>query len=265
MSTPAQEQQRAAVLADTAFRALTAARVSLGEAADTTRDVDNYLRRSEEDIFELPPQANRVREAEEPAPFQRNAQYLAGQVDDRLRAGRRGIDEVRDRLGDGARALKASREALTELSELPVEHDQAAMSRLAYQLDTLDRAVDNFGESINQADRRLVAAREAIDPLLNSSQYVDDRQATAARITNVAESLDTQLMQTRAGLRTLNEGFDDARGDANQAKGESAELAKAFHAAANPTPRADQHPQKAATDAAHKPKESEITSRLRDL
>lgn len=269
MSTPAQEQARAqawaARLADTAFQAMAAARVALGRAADVTQEVDAYVLRSEREIFELPEQAHQVQIAEKAQPFQRNAQALAGEADQRIRYARRGIDEVRDCLGDGARALKASREALTELSDLPVQQDNAAMTRLSSQLNTLDAAVGDFTESIDNADRRLVAAREALDPLVNSSLYVDNREATAALITNAAHSADTQLMQTRAGLGTLNEGLDYARGDSTQATAESAELAKAFHAAANPTPRSAQHPQHAATDEPHKPKESELTSRLRGL
>jgi len=269
VSTPAQEQQRiqerAAWLAETAANALHSARASLGHAADVTRDVDAYLRRSEQEVFELPVQAHQVQFAEQAQPFQRNAQYLAAEADDRLRAGRRGIDEVRDRIGDGARALKAGRDALTELSQLPVQHDHAAMSRLSHQLDSLDRAVGNFSESIDSADRRLVAAREALDPLINSSMYVDDRQSAAARITTAAHGADTQLMQTRIGLNSLNEAFDDSRGDSYQAAAESADLARAFQAAANPTPRAAQQHQAAASDEAHKPKESEISSRLRGL
>lgn len=269
MSTPAQEQQRvqqrAAWLADTAANALNAARVSLLQAADVTRDVDAYLRRSEQEVFELPVQAQRVQFAEEPRPFQRNAQEVADQIDQRLSAARRGIDEVRDRVGDGARALKAGRDALTELSTLPVQHDHAAMDRLSHQLNSLDRAVGNFSESIDSADRRLVGAREALDPLINSSVHVDDRQAAAARITTAAQGADTQLMQTRSGLNSLNQAFDDSHVDSHQAAAESADLARAFHAAANPTPRAAQQHQAAATEEAHKPKESEISSRLRDL
>ncbi len=269
MSTPAQEQaraqERAAWLAETAFNALTAARTSLGRAADVTREVDNYLRRSEEEIFELPVQANRVQTADEPRPFQRNAQELADQADQRIRYARQGITEVRDNVADGGRALRASRDALTELSELPVQHDVAAMDRLSHQLNTLDAAVGNFTESIDNADRRLVATREALDPLVNSSGHVDNRQAAAALITDAAQSADAQLMQTRAGLNTLNEAFEDTHGDSTQATAESAELARAFHAAANPTPRAAQQHQPAAADEAHKPKDSEIASRLRDL
>ncbi|MFI5730216.1 hypothetical protein ACIA49_08865 [Kribbella sp. NPDC051587] len=268
MSTPAQEQQRAqeraAWLAETAANALSAARSSLGRAADVTRDVDNFLRRSEQEVFELPGQANRIAVESEPRPWVRNVQQLADQADQRVRYGQQGINEVRDRLSDGARALKAGRDALTELSELPVEHDQAAMSRLSSRIDALDRAVVDFGEGIDNADRRLVATRETLDPLINSSANVQDRDATAAGITNAAQTADSQLMHTRAGLNTLNQAFDNTQADSHHAAAESADLARAFHAAANPTPRTDQQTQPAAADEAHHPK-SDIASRLRDL
>ena len=58
-------QERAAWLAETAANALHSARVSLGHAADVTRDVDAYLKRSEQEVFELPAQAHQVQFAEE--------------------------------------------------------------------------------------------------------------------------------------------------------------------------------------------------------
>src|SRR5207247_5585619 len=79
MSTPAQE--RAFVLAESTANALTAARNSLSFAADAADEVDNVLRRSENDIDDLRSQSNRVRDADEPWRPVRNAQGL-GQAGD---------------------------------------------------------------------------------------------------------------------------------------------------------------------------------------
>ncbi|TDD63105.1 hypothetical protein E1263_02030 [Kribbella antibiotica] len=269
MSTPAAEQQRtqerAAWLADIAANALHSARGSLGRAAHVTQEVDNYLRRSEEELAYLPGQANQVRAAEgETRPFVRNAQHLAGTADDRIRHGQAGIAEVRNQLDQGANALRAGREALNELSTLPVQHDTAAMVRLAYKIGALDNAVQNAHHGMDEASRRLTSARDSLAPLVNGAP-TQDRESTAALINQSATAADTQLANARLGLGTLNESFATTQGDSQAAAADSADLARHFAAAANPTPSAAQQHQPAAGDEAHKPKESEIASRLRGL
>jgi len=237
VSTPAQE--RAFVLADSTVNALTAARNSLSFAADAADEVDNVLRRSENDIDDLRSQSNRVRDADEPWRPVRNAQELGQDVDRRLRGGRQGLEEVRDHLEQSARAIAAGRSFLAELEELPGRRS-ATTEQLRYRLESLDRAVHGAVAGVERTDWRLTAARRNVEPLFEASAHSDDRARTAAVINDVGEDVGRDVGHARGAIRTLREDLDNTRPDAFNIAKDTSDLATAIRAGTNPTPQSAQ-------------------------
>jgi chromosome segregation ATPase len=233
------QNEQAALLAEQAANALAAARTSLGLAADVTDEVDNVLRRSENDIYELPAQARLVRDNEDPQRHLRIAQGAAEEIEQRLRNGQAGLVEVRDHLDQGARALDAGRQILTELEQLPGQQGEAT-DRLRSRLDGLGRAVRDAGEGVEAAGRRLADARLNIEPLIYQSRQIDDPHRTAAVIGDAGANVQNDVMVVQRRLAGLREDFEAARPNATAAAQQSAELAMAARAAMNPTPASAQ-------------------------
>jgi hypothetical protein len=236
MSTP---NEQAALLAEQAANALAAARTSLSIAADITDEVDSALGRSENDISELPTQAKLVRDADEPGPYLRNAQGAADAIDRRIRDGQAGLAEVRDHVDQGARALNAGRQFLTELEQLPGQRGEAT-KLLRSRLDSLGGAVQKAGEGVEDAGRRLAAARRNIEPLIYQSRHIDDPGRTAAVIGDAGANVKNDMRVVQGGLAGLREGLEAARPNATAAAQQSADLARAASAAMNPTPTSAQ-------------------------
>jgi predicted nucleic acid-binding Zn-ribbon protein len=247
----AQQQERAAMLADSTVNALTAARTSLGFAAETADEVDQVLRRSENDIVELGAQVNRIRyagdepqrTAEDVAVEVRrqfgNAQELAGDVDRRLRAGASGLQNTQDHLEQSARAIAAGRQFVGELEQLPGQQN-ARVAQLRDRLATLDRAVHGAMEGVDRTGAQLTAARRNLEPVLEGRAYTDDPARTAAVVNEASSTVDQDVLNARNSIRGLREDFDTTRPDVNAAARDSDELATAIRAGTNPTPRAQQ-------------------------
>jgi chromosome segregation ATPase len=231
--------EQAALLAEQAANALAAARTSLSIAADVTDEVDSVLRRSENDIYELPTQARLVRDTDDPQRHLRNAQGAAEDIERRLRNGQAGLVDVRDHLDQGARALDAGRQILTELEQLPGQQGEAT-DRLRSRLDGLGRAVRDAGEGVEEAGKRLAAARSNIEPLIYQSTRIDDPHRTAAVIGDAGANVQNDVMAVQRRLAGLRQGFDAARPEATAAAQQSADLAMAARAAMNPTPASAQ-------------------------
>lgn len=258
MSTPAEEQrlqaqqqERAALLADSTVNALTAARTSLGFAAETADDVDQFLRRSENDILELGGQVNRIRYAgDEPQQTEedvadevhrqfRSAQELAGDVDRRLQAGTGGLRDAQGHLEQSARAIAAGRQFVGELEQLPGQQNERT-GQLRERLANLDRAVQEAMEGVDRTGSRLTAARRNLEPVLEGRPYTDDPARTAAVVNEATSGVDQDVLTARNSIRTLREDFDTTKPDVTAAARDSDELATAIRAGTNPTPRAQQ-------------------------
>jgi predicted nucleic acid-binding Zn-ribbon protein len=247
----AQQQERAAMLADSTVNALTAARTSLGFAAETADEVDQVLRRSENDIVELGAQVNRIRyagdepqrTAEDVAVEVRrqfgNAQELAGDVDRRLRAGASGLQNTQDHLEQSARAIAAGRQFVGELEQLPGQQN-ARVAQLRDRLANLDRAVHGAMEGVDRTGAQLTAARRNLEPVLEGRAYTDDPARTAAVVNEASSTVDQDVLNARNSIRGLREDFDTTRPDVNAAARDSDELATAIRAGTNPTPRPQQ-------------------------
>jgi predicted nucleic acid-binding Zn-ribbon protein len=247
----AQQQERAAMLADSTVNALTAARTSLGFAAETADEVDQVLRRSENDIVELGAQVNRIRyagdepqrTAEDVAVEVRrqfgNAQELAGDVDRRLRAGASGLQNTQDHLEQSARAIAAGRQFVGELEQLPGQQN-ARVAQLRDRLANLDRAVHGAMEGVDRTGAQLTAARRNLEPVLEGRAYTDDPARTAAVVNEAGSTVDQDVLNARNSIRGLREDFDTTRPDVNAAARDSDELATAIRAGTNPTPRPQQ-------------------------
>jgi hypothetical protein len=236
MSTP---NEQAALLAEQAASALAAARRSLGLAADVTDEVDKVLKRSENGIDELPDHARLMRETNNPQWSLLNANRAAEVIEQRLRVGQSGIADVRDHLDQGARALDAGRQFLTELEQLPGQQGKE-LDRLRFRLDGLGRAVRDAGEGVDEAGKRIAAARRNIEPLIYPPNHIDDRHRTAAMIGNTGANVQNDVMAVRSRLAGLREDFDLTQPNATVAAWQSAELATAARAAMNPTPASAQ-------------------------
>jgi hypothetical protein len=258
VSTPAEEQrlqaqqrEHAAMLAESTVNALTAARTSLGFAAESADEADQVLRRGENDLAELSGQVNRIRYAgDEPQRTPedvatevhrhfRNAQELASDVDRRLQAGAGGLREARDHLEQSARAIAAGRQFVDELEQIPGRQGPRT-EQLRDRLANLDRAVHGAMAGVDRTGWRLAAAHRNIEPLLEGHGYTGDPARTAAMVSEAATGADQDVMHARSGIRTLREDFDTARPDAHIAARDSDELATAIRAGTNPTPRAQQ-------------------------
>jgi chromosome segregation ATPase len=227
------QNEQAALLAEQAANALAAARTSLSIAADVTDEVDSVLRRSENDIYELPTQARLVRDTDDPQRHLRNAQGAAEEIERRLRNGQAGLVDVRDHLDQGARALDAGRQILTELEQLPGQQGEAT-DRLRSRLDGLGRAVRDAGEGVEQAGKRLAAARRNIEPLIYQTSRIDDPHRTAAVIGDAGANVQNDVMAVQRRLAGLREDFDTARPNTAAAAQQGAELAMVVRAATNP-------------------------------
>jgi hypothetical protein len=236
MSTP---NEQAALLAEQAANALAAARTSLGFAAEATDEVDSVLRRSENDVYELATQAELVRKTDDPQRHLRNAQGAANDIDWRIGNGQTGLAEVREHLDQGARALNAGRQFLTELEQLPGQRGEAT-NLLRSRLDGLGGAVREAGEGVEDAGRRLAAARRNIEPLIYQSRHIDDPGRTAAVIGDAGANVQHDMRVVQGGLAGLREGFEVAQPNATAAAQQSADLARAAKAAMNPTPTSAQ-------------------------
>ncbi|GAA0580296.1 hypothetical protein HPO96_20180 [Kribbella sandramycini] len=260
MSTPSLEpQRRAAELAEFAANALHDARLKLSHAADATQELNTVLRRAEDEIYELPLQASKMEATGQARPFLQNAQYVADQIDRRLENGGHLVGEIRDRLDSATTGLQAGRQALEELSRLPVEHDRELMDRLSHRISDLNTAVNSAHDGLDRANTRIGRAQESLGGLI---EHRSEPSPTFVRDT--AADVDRDLMHTRTGVRELAEDLDGHDPNA-AATAQDAELARAFHAGAYTTAKSAQRHQPAAADEAHKPAETEITSRLRGL
>jgi chromosome segregation ATPase len=258
-------KERVAALTDQTAAALAAARSSLGSAAVTTENVRQVLRRSEGDIAELAGQATRVRYADEPRPYLRNAQELAEDVDRRMRDGQRGLGEVGDDLEQATRALDAGRQFVAELEQLP-ERQVAETEHLRQRVEALSSAVRNAGDVVQDVGARLGAARQNVEPLLESSGHVDDRDRTAAMIAQAGSGVDNDVMSVQRRLAGLSENLDHAQPQAAAAAHLGADLANTARVAANPTKASDQSkPGSAADQDPHRRTNEPAHSALRDL
>lgn len=247
----AQQQERAALLADSTVNALTAARTSFGFAAETVDEVDRYLHRSENDILELGGQVNRIRYAgDEPQRTGEDvavevhrqfgsAQELAGDIDRRLRAGTSGLRDAQDHLEQSARAIAAARQFVGELEQLPGQQNERT-AQLRERLANLDRAVHGAMDGVERTGSRLTAARRNLEPVLEGRAYTDDPARTAAVVNEASSTVDRDVLNARNSIRTLREDFDTTRPDVTAAARDSDELATAIRAGTNPTPRAQQ-------------------------
>jgi hypothetical protein len=233
------QKEQAAQLAEQAANALAEARRSLGVAADVTDEVDKVLRRSENGIDELPAHARLMRETEDPQLRLRNAYRAAEVIEQRLRDGQAGLGDVREHLDQGARALDAGRQILTELERLPGQQGEAT-DHLRSRLDGLGRAVRDAGEGVEEAGKRLAAARRNIEPLIYAPGHIDDPHRTATVIGDTGANVQNDVMAVRRRLAGLREDFDAAGPNATAAARQSADLAVAARAAMNPTPASAQ-------------------------
>jgi hypothetical protein len=245
--TTSQERDQAAYLAELTANAMAAARSRLSQAAAAAEAVDKALHKGEADIAELPGRANQVRYAEEPQPHLRNAQGIADNLDDWLRRRASELDEARDHVDVGARAIMTGRQSLGELEELPGQRTEAT-EQLRQRLDGLDRAVRTAGEGIDRTTQLLRQARTSVEPLLYAAGSVNDRDRTAAMITDVGSDLDSKVGKARGELRTLSEDLDGAQPNANVAAWQSEELATALRAGMNPTPQSAQRTSDASSE-----------------
>lgn len=239
------------MLADSTVNALTAARTSLGFAAETADEVDRHLRRSEDDILELGGQVNRIRYAgDEPQRTGEDvavevhrqfgsAQELAGDIDRRLRAGTSGLRDAQDHLEQSARAIAAGRQFVGELEQLPGQQNERT-AQLRERLANLDRAVHGAMDGVERTGSRLTAARRNLEPVLEGRAYTDDPARTAAIVNEASSTVDRDVLNARNSIRTLREDFDTTRPDVAAAARDSDELATAIRAGTNPTPRAQQ-------------------------
>lgn len=258
-------KERVAALTDQTAAALSAARSSLVSAGAITDHIRQGLRRSESDIADLAGQASGVRHADEPRPYLRNAQELADGIDSRMRAGQRGLSEVGDDLAQASRALAAGLQFVAELEQLP-ERQVAETEQLRQRLEVLGRAVGEAGDVAEEVGAQLGAARQNVEPLLYSSANVDDRDRTAAMITEAGTGADNDVMSVQRRLAGLSENLDNAQPQAAAAAHLGADLANTARIASNPTQAADQaKPGSAAGEDAHRHPSEPAHSAIRDL
>jgi hypothetical protein len=229
------DNERAALLAEEIANALHAARASLSAAADLAEQTDNALSRGEDDISELTRQAFRMG-GNEPRPYLNNAQQLAYDLDDRMRNGRRAIEEVGDHLAAGARAINAGQRALAELDWLPGQ-PAGVTEALRTRLDVLDGAVQQTRAAVRDADNRLEQARGNLRRLVNGELSVDDPRL-AEQIGEAGIGVNQNVNNARIRLAETRTRLEAASPDTHAVAAESAELAA--RVGLNPTAAAGQ-------------------------
>jgi len=259
MSTPADERaaliaEHAANLADQTAYALIAVRTTLNYAADAADQVDTMLRRAENEIDELSSRASLVRTAEtaeEAEPHLRLARDAANDLTDDLQRVQRGVDEVREHLEAGGRAIADGRSFLDELDSLPGQRSEAndqLRDRLAY----LDRAVHGAMAGVDRTNWRLNQGQQNLEPLLNVPGTVHDQDRSAAVVQEVGADTGEAIGDARGGVRLLREDLDRTRPDAWSIAQDSVELAHAVRAGTNPTPPSAQQAPAASSEQDHR-------------
>jgi len=238
--TPEENRQRAALAADTAVNALSAARNSLSFAADTAVEVDKALFRSEQEIDALRSYASHVRERrDEPWRSVRSALESGQDVEERLRQAQRGLGEVRDHLEQSARAIAAGREFLDDIERVPGYRSEAT-DQLRNRLAGLDRAVHGSIAGVERTGWRLTAAQQNLKPVLEVSLSEEQRERTAATIDEVSAGVTRDVAHARGGIEVLGDNFADDRADAWNVGKDTSDLATAIRAGTNPTPQSAQ-------------------------
>ncbi|GAA1598106.1 hypothetical protein GCM10009789_60070 [Kribbella sancticallisti] len=242
------EQAAAVELTDRTANALVAARTALSFAAEAADDVDNVLRRTEDEISELSAQANRMYDSELPERQMAIAQEAAYGIRQRINRGHEGLEDVRGELRKASVALNAGLQTLDELEQLPGQRGEATML-LRGRLDSLAEVIQDAGRGTDRAGERLEETSVDLNRLRNQPDRVHDREEAADAIRRASRGVDEGVMDVRGGLRGLRSGLEDAEPTANAAAQESVDLAMAARAAMNPTPRSAQRVQ---TDGAER-------------
>src|SRR6266508_636620 len=166
-----------------------------------------------------------------------NAVGVADELDGRLRSALRGLDELDGELDRAARALDAAGRAQYQLGEAPGRDPRATGSALS-RVEGLARVVQQAKESAEGARRRIGLTRQDLRARVDQAPN-RERDRAAAELEAAGESARDDVEYLRGQFQGARDGLDGAVPVANQAGYESAELATAMRAAANPTPAAD--------------------------
>lgn len=220
--------------------AVATARPLIEAAAGDAFAMAQQLERNSDDLGVLRQQAERVRTFDDvpPATILRSAMQDADGIDTRLRNTSGRIDELRGdleragrHLGEGA---KAHAKLVDELGGPTPQTEQ-----LGSRLKDLSGAVEAAQGSLNAADRQIGGAREALNTLIMTDLQAD-RAGTEAKIQTAHSAVTQGAAGLGSQLKGATQRLDGVGPQLNAATAESQALAKAAHAALNPTPKSQQ-------------------------
>ncbi len=230
-------ERQVADLAEEAAAATAAARQSMSNAVGVADELDGLLRRCENEVDEFSHQGRLAANAEYPMRHALNARGIAEDIDGRLRSALRGLDELDGELDRAARALDAAGRAQYQLGEAPGRDPRATGSALS-RVEGLAGVVQQAKESAEGARRRIGLTRQDLRARVDQAPN-PERDRAAAELEAAGQSARDDVEYLRGRFQGARDGLDSAVPVANQAGYESAELATAMRAAANPTPAAD--------------------------
>ncbi|TCO49275.1 hypothetical protein EV646_103253 [Kribbella antiqua] len=249
MSEPAPEltkeqvRQQAANLADTAANAVAKVRSELAIAAAAAEAAEKRLWVVEDDIAELPRQADYMRESKRPREHLFAAQRAADKINQQLVEAQKDVAEVQEKLGRAAKAFSVAGESLDKIDALPTEQAATEVqpedpgqpvtttAQLRARLTTLGNAFNAAVETIENTRAQLAFIRSNLDHLRSHSLEFTNPTTTGSLIDTVATVVGSDVEDLHGGLKAVYYS-DDLAGEASQGANE---LEIAFRAAANPT------------------------------
>jgi chromosome segregation ATPase len=198
------------------------------------------VERNNDDIGMLRQQAERVQTQDdvEPATILHSAGVDAGTIDARLRRTSGQVDEIRGDLERAGKHLvegsKAHAKLVDELGGATPQTDE-----LGKRLQDLSGAVEAAHKSLNAADRCIGDARGSLNSLIMTNLQAD-RAGAQAKIESTHTSTRAGAADLTTELKNVTKRLDGVQPQLQEATAESQALAKAAHAALNPTPKSQQ-------------------------
>jgi predicted nucleic acid-binding Zn-ribbon protein len=241
--TEEQVREAASRLADTAANALAKVRSELAIAADAAEAAEKRLWVVEDDVAELPRQAEFMRESKRPREHLFAAQRAADRIDGQLVEAQKDVAEVQKKLERAAKAFDVAGDSLDKIDALPAEQDATeaqpevpgqpvtTTAQLRVRLTTLGNAFNAAVETTENTRAQLEFIRSNLDHLRSHSLEFTNPTTTGELIDRVGTVVGSDVEDLHGGLKAVYHS-DELAGEASQGANE---LEIAFRAAANPT------------------------------
>jgi beta-galactosidase/beta-glucuronidase len=242
--TKEQVRQLAGNLADIAANAAAKAHAELKLAAIAAEAADKRLWAVEDDIPELPKQADLMRESKRPREHLFAAQNAADKIDVQLAEAQADVAEVQKKLGKAALPLRVAMESLDKIDELHAGAGETSVqpedpgqpvtttAQLRARLTTLDTAYQAAVGSTENTRAQLEFIRSNLDHLRRHSLEFTSPATTGSLIDLVGKVVGDDVDDLHGGLKDVWSSDDLAAGASQGAS----ELETAFRAGMNPPP-----------------------------